>query len=485
MLPGADKCCCRCPPDVAGTVETGGPFAVARTLRIPESGLTLSDAVERSLRPGIVSQAAPISGNGIAATTLPVGARDNVQDDVRAILARNIGPAEGVEITPEIKAATTTEIGKRTDKIVEKLFGDDQSEERNSFATKLQLALKKAVDDGTFRPRMASDTSHIAEVNRQKDQLYQEILLTFVFSDTLASGVPGDDQLKRSRDRSARIFGISANDSRYDGVLRNLSDARDRGGKFALAGDARREALVGLLTPPNGESLAPPPPAEMIIPGSARSIADELAVVLTRRSGRRLIIPLQFVRTFRPGDIRLQHGDQIQIVPFPQPATGSASADQASGLVGITSWFSKEAVAYSLPDGATTSLWDLLNELENRAADAVILRRYSGPIGPDEYILPPDDAMRLSSIPVRDLDLVHLDAFGLNSLTQAGSAPSGEKCCAMCGKPKNGKGRKCCNPFAGADQQLKTLTGASVGDTVQQAGRGFQDAAAGFSSQIR
>jgi hypothetical protein len=465
-------------------------------LRIPDAGLTLSDAVESSLRPGIASQAAPIPVKAVATSSLPVGAQNRVQADVIGILSPNIEPApEGPAVTQQQKDAANLEIAgefsTRTNDIERVLFRDNQPADRSSFSRIVHDAIAAAFKDGAFKPVVASNKAQTDAVARQKTRLYQDIMLNYVFSDVVTSGVPSDDQLKRIRDRIAHVFGIPASDPSYDAILANLKSARDRGsdfaGEFALTAEARRDALIRLITPPAGTTAAlPPVPGSLITPSSNRSIADDLAVILSRQDGRRIIIPLQFVRTFRPGDIRLAHGDRIHIVQFPQPENGTNAVAQFDGAIGITSWLSKEGIAESLPAGSRRNLWDIVNSLEQNAADAVILRRASVLSGIDEFILPADDSSRLSNIPLQDLDLVHLDMFALNPLTQAGSPATGNKnCCAMCGKPRNSKSGKCCNPVAGTDQQLKVFTGVSVGESFQQAGRAFQDTATGFSSQLR
>ena len=441
----------------------------------------MSDAVESSLRPGIANQAAQIPGNGASDGALPIGSVDSIEKDVSSLLRPNIGPFE----VADLPAARDMAVKIRTNEVVHVVFDpEDKSDDKNAFTLSVKRAIGKAVDEGTFDPVVSSNTPAFQAIKVRKAELYQQILLQFVFSEFADKGIPSDSRLLRSRDRIAFVFDIESNDARYDEILRNLTTARDRGGDFALTQDQRRAALLRLVTPPSDDVQAPPPGA-MITPSPSRSIVDDLAVVLSRQSGRRLIIPLQYVRTFRPGDIRLENGDRIQIVPFPQFPSATESDGTTPGAVAVTSWFASEGLGVEIPGGSRTTLYDLLREFEETASDTVILRRPSELSGIDEFIMPTADALRLSNIPLRDLDLIHLDAFGLNPLIRGGSPAGANGQCPQCGLPRSGGAGKCANPLAGADQQLKQFTGVSVSDAAQQSGRAFQNVAAGFPTPFR
>lgn len=428
-LPGNANKCGRI-PNAIPVVETGGPFAVSRIIEIPANGLTLSDAVESSLRPGIATQAAAISGAGVNSSALPVGSTVAIEDRLISALSFTIRPSENAE----------EKLRQKADGIVSDLYSNDENaDDKDAFRSKLVALMTAAASDGLFKPFAASDVSRAAINQQIRQQLFRTIIVTYVFSDFAEAGSPSDLQLQRMQRRISQIASIAPGDSRSDLIFSNLITSRDRGGVFKLAVEPRQDALDRLLVPPVVEPSAAAP-SSMIVPTASRSLADELAVVLSRQSGRRLIFPLQLVRTYLPGDIRLADGDQIQIVPFPKSVSSEMPAN-VEGAIGVTGWFSADALAVPIPGGSSTSVWDVLNQLEDRPTDVVVLRRASETGGIDEYFLPADDVSRLSSFGLQDLDLVHLDNFGVNPLIRQSTTRPRSSRCGVCDR-SNGAASK-------------------------------------------
>lgn len=143
-----------------GAVRTGGPLASAKTLAIPLEGLTLADAVEQSIRPGLIVSA----GSGTTGPpVLPVGEQKLTLDkDIRGIV-NQIRPRAN---TPEnLKLALETAVFSLAK------LGDESPELR----TELQKRLDKASDAGLFTPLTADEPENSLK-NMQFRELYQDLV---------------------------------------------------------------------------------------------------------------------------------------------------------------------------------------------------------------------------------------------------------------------------------------------------------------------
>lgn len=159
---------CRRGPEPTPTVRTGGQYAVARIIPIPPEGLPLSDAVESSLRPGIIAMPAA-SNYGVVPAGLPVADVPIPRDDlIRAELAFHAQgqPAEVQELLRKKAAAIVgiIELPPATDKsVVEALTNE------------ILTALTSAYKDGTFRSVAGSDVAQNKAINAAKKKLVQDI----------------------------------------------------------------------------------------------------------------------------------------------------------------------------------------------------------------------------------------------------------------------------------------------------------------------
>ncbi len=118
-----------------GAVRTGGPLASARTLPIPLEGLTLAEAVEQSIRPGLINNRQSVPAPTMS--TLPVSpqeltTKEQVQSVVGLIRPRASAPGGNVDEAIELAVKEFTDRyglpGPRAEEIKERLVDarDDQ-----------------------------------------------------------------------------------------------------------------------------------------------------------------------------------------------------------------------------------------------------------------------------------------------------------------------------------------------------------------------
>ncbi|HET6328506.1 MAG TPA: hypothetical protein VFG04_27735 [Planctomycetaceae bacterium] len=188
-----------------------------------------------------------------------------------------------------------------------------------------------------------------------------------------------------------------------------LSDAKATG-VFAAP------ASSGVLTPLKTKILAmlpqQSPVVQTIQPSTTPTIANDLAVVRTLPTGRQFIIPLQFVRTYIPGDMLLGDGDRVEIVSMDSTPAGSSSKG-ANGMAAVTTWGSASGLAVPANGAAASTVSNVIGAVKNPPpSDVIILRRIAG-TGLIDYLLPAQDSQRLSNIYVQPADLVRFDLLEL------------------------------------------------------------------------
>lgn len=160
--------------------------------------------------------------------------------------------------------------------------------------------------------------------------------------------------------------------------------ARD---KLALEIDTLRRKL-GVLkaTPPQT------PIADEVVAVSSPGIYYEAAVLLTRRTGRRIIAPLWMVEMTSVGEIWLNDGDRVEINHYARTEVGAREALGASkvkdGNVVLTGFVSKEALAAkSLPNMMSVAQIDA-HTPHNPVCDVVILQHVNEESHLEEYLFP-------------------------------------------------------------------------------------------------
>ena len=261
-----------CPPEgekFLGTVRTGGPLATAKTLPIPLEGLTLSRAVELSIRPGLQTPTSGIS-NYAAPVQQPV--------DETPVDSTNMIKATVNKITQEVGST----------------FGD------------VAIATENAINAAV--PELAS----------------------------LGDGSPETE-------------------SRIKTVL----DAAGLAGLFDINADIPdRQTKTQKLYDDLANAIQPPPvnPYPQSAPTAALPPSELIAVQLTRPDGRRLVVPLQMVRSYSPGDIWLVDGDRVFLMPLAITEAGQDLPGRQS--VPVSNFDSSESPATNLLVLTHTSVLD-------------------------------------------------------------------------------------------------------------------------------
>lgn len=453
---------------VLGTVRTGGPYAVPRVLPIPPGGLTLSDAVEASLRPGITAHSgAPVIqrsvNSALPVTEQPAKIPDGVSAALQFTLPNGLD-LEGLKKLEEARQVLLT-FAKDT--------GALATEHLESFEKHLQQAMLTAANEGAFRPQIPDDPNTTKINVQRKLRLKQEIVALIALGDLVVLAEPNDSQLLAAHTRICKTFAVPENDARHrEDLLQRLQKAR-ADGVFRLQGDTKLLAIQQLVAPSANAPDAAPLSVQFT-PTTGELLVDHLAVAVTRVSGRILIIPLQEVRTYLPGDIALQDGDRVEVILFDQTSAAQKPEQSAPATVAVTSWSDAKGLVATVGAGNPT-LRQLIAELNEQHADVVVLRRLTANGLLQEYVLPRNDEKRLSETYLRHGDLVHLDVLNLmplirNSHDLKMPAPAQAKTCL--GMRANRRGT---TPLGRLDSQCKQWTGVSSADVAQGASRGLQN----------
>lgn len=333
--PGAASCLHHQKTAVARIVQTGGPYALSRTLVIPSSGLLLGDAVEAALRPGIAISSGPVSS--VPQPTIAPIADRPVPFPKR--LADLIGINSGQEI--------------ETPAQVETLLAQIVKDARNA-------GLMPATEEEALKI----------------EQRFRDLLMSAFRDGAFKDGTPAELKVRIRR---------------------------------------RREVVAEMLQQLQAHPESAPLPLTASSPASASSnVVVQVAVVLTRRTGRRIVMPLTLVRSYIAGDIQLVNGDRIEIVPFESTSAGRRT-ERSDGEILITSWTAVEGLTVPVWEAGPT-VGNLMRALNTQAADMVVLTRLTNTGTLEEYILPADNDGWLSSTYLQHADAVHFDVLELSPL---------------------------------------------------------------------
>jgi hypothetical protein len=283
------------PESVGSSVLIGGEFARATELEIPIGGLTLAEAVEKTIRPGVLDRQRSIMQRSIRPIANPF------PDDMPS--------NEATEFRPSISVA------EAADKISRAFIAS------RSWAT-FETAAISVID------------SLPVETNRGNRQRLGEAMLLAMSDSTIRSMDPDELSLRLARDLSAALAKL--NDSESSGFAPDFSFGFVRGAELGKErveelGKERVEELDSRASS-FGETPSRSSPG-MSSPGmssqeSRRGAvpADQIVMVWLRRNGGiDKYMELSMVRSTPVGDAALIDNDRILVVPL--SSTELASQD--------------------------------------------------------------------------------------------------------------------------------------------------------------
>lgn len=426
------KCDRKHPPPPA-LVTTGGPFALERTLAIPATGLTLGGVVDEALRSGWSASRT----SGSVTTHRPAGRRsaqpvteqaltpnEHFNNAINAVaempahetvliesrrLYNNLFPNEEIppaqleqlvaDFNPILFMPVTNDVQGRKDALEERKecleeMGRLDDESRKNIASDIQLLEAKI-------------NSIIAERTRIMEKVKTDLqrhIAEYLLAALTVTDRPTDTALQIVANRISRLQAAS-NDLRGQqqiatALIARFTEARERGQLNQPNLEARRAILYQIAFGADPSTVATAQPASAMGggPASAPAIAankdatiaaDDLVVVLTRRTGRSLVFPLDLVQRSSAGDVWLGHGDRITITSFRRTDLSQTPNDDGDEAIVLTS-LTTEAIAQSAGQARFVGFSQLVdsNVDATRYADIVIVRRVNARDGIDEYFLP-------------------------------------------------------------------------------------------------
>jgi hypothetical protein len=263
-----------------GTVQTGGQFARATTLPISSRGLSLSTAVDETLRQGVrssgvVSAPQVFTNKSVVELAIPeiVAAKTKVADLVEDLA----GEPENDQLAEYLSQAEESLPRSLADSLDEKLANAPEGEP--SVWNELSVADRDEV------------SRHLIAMRAQ--QIYQA-----VYQDQVAN-LPGVDEVIVEK-ISAQIRGL----------------IRDFGRGSIVDTEINGESLKR-ITDAVGASLEVDSPVKnSTFVSHGETLYYQIAVALSRRGGETLVFPLWLVEMYQAGDIALRDGDSIQLLHY-------------------------------------------------------------------------------------------------------------------------------------------------------------------------
>lgn len=145
-----------------GTVRAGGPMAAARTLPIPLEGLTLSQAVEATIRPGLHDNLPVAVQTSAQTTAVPVGLQSGTSMEKIKNVVTSLRPQGGIGGDPAPKP-TLEDVASQL-----AALGDDTPILENE----IESILSAADDEGLFA---AGTDLTAAQKKRRATELYESL----------------------------------------------------------------------------------------------------------------------------------------------------------------------------------------------------------------------------------------------------------------------------------------------------------------------
>lgn len=385
---------------VAGVVQTGGQFAVPRSVPIPESGLSLATAVSENLRPWLTA----LESQPVVVVSQP---QQVAQETSKKSLADKKAPArKDLAEFFELIRESAKENANDEDE-------DDPDERRLNFETAVDSHVQNLENSNTF-------------TSEQREQLIETIVNKFEALAQADGTQQPDGELKALETQIGEIVPKTAAPP---------TEGAPEEGEQEQSEDAPNTDSAASQT--SDKTVFPASRAFATASGQVDNSADfrDLAVVLTRQNKRRIIAPLWLVQRHAAGDIQLSDGDRIDVVHFHLTEVGSrlrGKQDVTFVLEGAAEGSSTVTQNnYSLPQIASA-----LDESDNGFADIVdvIVIRHIGATGMiEEYLVPrhtqafgPDNKGRgwLDEVVLLTGDVVRMDNLQLLPAIQQGQIAS-------------------------------------------------------------
>ncbi len=410
------KTCCRV-PTAPGTVRTTGVYAVSRVIPIPAEGLLLGDAVEKSVRPGVIQAVAQIGPPVTTQVDVPVTQRPPTISAFKVAFDFEADKDDPVGSFNDLSARVAT-FARYEGRILKD-------------PAKLNNLLQAAIDTHVFEPAMESVRK---ERKKLQDQLIQEVdplfgppsaiareIYTFKTTDNAATDIPAlKAKIEAAAASSRRMLSTGGS---ADLLLAINAEMSKPGFAMGNGRDDLVKTVEALFVSPTPELFAAQPVATAASTQASNGFSSAV-VVLTRRNSVRIIAPLNSVRTSVPGDIMLQDGDRIEITDFRATSASRSSnfMDGQEGEVLVSSWLSNEGL--KIPTTATTTVADAISSvraaipaaLNETPHDTIVLNRLSELGQVEQYLLPKDDPYWLHAAKLQHTDHLQLQAMELSPL---------------------------------------------------------------------
>jgi len=394
-----------------GTVSTGGVFAHRRSLQIPASGLTLSAAVEASLRPGLRQPVFVLPHGGVRNKITPAQKGFPLISSVELLTE-----CKTLFISVSQPSEARSALGPKVSK-----FHNAPISARNAIREFLLSEKSFDVVKGFEGPQASSDDEVMLDRLLQIMKMTNEKITISNLSEELTA-------IKNTFDNFLSDPGIPLNQATIEQAFQQavpnalareaisawmiahqdvLSDLEQRNNVLK-----RVQALALAESASVANSSASPDDVSGEDSSGSQVVAqsDVQALVLLKRAGDSTrIIPLSLVLSTPVGDIALTDRDHVEVNPFARTKVGSRVHEgNSSGYISLSGILSGEL------DLATfRNLADVSNLIQQQQlgplVDVMVLETASEDGGVDEYWFPRSAATALNAYGGFDLSSVKLD----------------------------------------------------------------------------
>lgn len=402
---------------VSGSVTTGGVFARSRSLAIPESGLTLGEAVEASLRPGLRQASFVMTQNTVAEATPPSrkGARLISSIELLRKFQELFAAVDRGEATPE-DAKTAAEslvsdfhndpetaqlairdflLSDNASKIVTNLSGPASSDDNEVLLDRL-LQVMKLPADQVAAPVPTEEPSAIELTFNGLDPTDAASFTRKNVESNFEQSVP------EALSREAISAWIETHSEQFDTAVQRDSLLRrvQALAQVTPTDQAEEQPKTEKQDDLNAKNTAPK--------RSPSSLADQAVVVLKRGGDATRIMPLSLVQSTPMGDLMLTDGDRVQVNPFARTTVGSrAGRENQSGSVSLSGILSGNLDLASYQNlGDVSSL--VQQQKLGPLVDVIVLGTLGQEGGVEEYWFPRAAATALTGRSRFDLSAVEI-----------------------------------------------------------------------------
>jgi hypothetical protein len=452
-------------------VSSSGTFCVARRIEIPPDGIALGEIVEVVLRPGLLQTGLAIGGQPLPASREPLPELGSVPVVVELIdqwIDNFITSASAEETARDASQDLVNSVRSIHPELV-------PSEIAPASLTK---ELTACFDRYQAKPVPIAGAPDI-----RRQVLGEELLASAICGDLWSPLAPTDEQLVVASARAAALGQLRGEELAENVVLTNLRKAVVAGA-FLKSDDhshiERTVALLPTLTTVLRNDPLPSALAPEEQPVTSQPVG-QIAVVVNKKGGRSIVIPLWLVRGYLAGDIRLVDGDHVQIEPYSRVNGSLGQVGQSDGHVLIVG-LEHEPTIRTVSGTTSLGLEAFLRHSNESVADVAILRRINELGRLQEYIIPmPQNefytdqsavASYVAQTTLKSGDQLHFEVLDLTPLLTASRnrgilGPELAKC-SLCSHPlsaqctemlQNGTLQQCHQTLHEQFSQFAQLTG--------------------------